>query len=101
MRLFRECMRLFHGSKSAHQLSVHVRWESNDTPLGTNNQSQQLYHRLFDLKKPSMEATRTARCRSAVCQSEPSARAMAKPLRLTSYCKSKCKRPEIEMGLFT
>ena len=51
MRLFRECMRLFRGSKSAHQLSVHVRWESKDTPLGTNNQSQQPYHRLFDLKK--------------------------------------------------
>ena len=51
MRLFRECMRLFRGSKSAHKLSVHVRWESKDTPLGTNNQSQQPYHRLFDLKK--------------------------------------------------
>ena len=51
MRLFRECMRLFHGSKSAHQLSVHVRWESKYTPRGTNNQSQQPYHRLFDLKK--------------------------------------------------
>ena len=49
--VFRECMRLFRGSKSAHQLSVHVRWESKDTPLGTNNQSQQPYHRLFDLKK--------------------------------------------------
>ena len=44
MRLFRECMRLFRGSKSAYQLSVHVRWESKDTPLGTNNQPQQ--HRL-------------------------------------------------------
>ena len=53
MRLFRECMRLFRGSKSAHQLSVHVRWESKDTPLGTNNQSQQPYHQLFDLKKTS------------------------------------------------
>ena len=51
MRLFRECMPLFRGSKSAHQLSVHVRWESKDTPLGTNNQSKQLYHRLFNLKK--------------------------------------------------
>ena len=46
MRLFRECMRLFRGSKSVHQLSV--RWESKDTPLGTNNQSQQPYHRLFE-----------------------------------------------------
>ena len=53
MRLFRECMRLFRGSKSAHQLSVHVQWESKDMPLGTNNQSQQPYHRLFDLKKMS------------------------------------------------
>ena len=50
MRLFRECMHLFRGSKSAHQLSVHVRWESKYTPLGTNNQSQQPYHQLFDLK---------------------------------------------------
>ena len=54
MRLFRECMRLFRGSKSAHQLSVHVRWESKDTPLGTNNQSQQQYHRLFDLKNTTV-----------------------------------------------
>ena len=59
MRLFRECMRLFRGSKSAHQLSVHVRWESKDTPLGTNNQSQQPYHRLFDLKKNVPDSVKT------------------------------------------
>ena len=59
MRLFRECMRLFRGSKSAHQLSVHVRWESKDTPLGTNNQSQQPYHRLFDLKKNVPDSVET------------------------------------------
>ena len=42
MRLFRECMRLFRGSKSAHQLSVHVRWESKDTPQAptTNHNSR-------------------------------------------------------------
>ena len=59
MRLFRECMRLFRDSKSAHQLSVHVRWESKDTPLGTNNQSQQPYHRLFDLKKTVPDSVKT------------------------------------------
>ena len=59
MRLFRECMRLFRGSKSAHQLSVHVRWESKDMPLGTNNQSQQPYHRLFDLKKNVPDSVKT------------------------------------------
>ena len=59
MRLFRECMRLFRGSKSAHQLSVHVRWESKDTPLGTNNQSQQPYHRLFDLKNNVPDSVKT------------------------------------------
>ena len=52
-------MRLFRGSKSAHQLSVRVRWESKDTPLGTNNQSQQPYHRVFDLKKNVPDSVKT------------------------------------------